>query len=79
MKMTWLSLPPPNLNLIQGVYNSLGSNSLTLFGGNHWNTWWLLPYYLILPLLKRGTISNTLSSYHSVEMQGTEVCVCPMT
>ena len=50
------------LNLIQEVCNSFGSNSLTSFDGNHWNTGWLWPYYLLSPLLKRGTISNTLSA-----------------
>ena len=46
MKMTYLSPPPPNMNWIQEMCNSLGNISLTLFVGNHWATGWLCPYYL---------------------------------
>ena len=38
MKMTCLSRPPPNMNSIGEVCNSLGLDSLTTFVGNHWAT-----------------------------------------
>ena len=33
-----VSQPPPNINSIGEVYNSLGTKSLTLFVGYHWAT-----------------------------------------
>ena len=41
MKVTHVSRPPPNLNSIWEVCESLGRTSLTSFGGNHWATGWL--------------------------------------
>ena len=39
--MTNLSRPPPNMNLIGEVCNSLGMNTPTSFAGNLWATGWL--------------------------------------
>ena len=39
--MIYLSPPPPNMNSIGEVCNSLGTDSLTLFVRNHWATGWL--------------------------------------
>ena len=41
MKMTYLSQPPPNMNSIREVCDTLGTESLTSFVGNHWATGWL--------------------------------------
>ena len=60
MKMTYLSPPPPNMNLIREVYDSLGNDSLTLFARNHWATGRLWQYYIILPTVKGGIISDAL-------------------
>ena len=38
MMMTYLSRPPQNMNSILGVCNSLRTNSMTSFVGNHWAT-----------------------------------------
>ena len=39
--MTYISRPPPNMNSIQGVCDSLRTNSLTSFFGKYWATGWL--------------------------------------
>ena len=36
--MTYLSQPPPNMNSIREVCNSLGADYLTSFVGHHWAT-----------------------------------------
>ena len=41
MKLKYLSLAPPNMNSIWEVCDSLGTDSLTSFVGNHWATGWL--------------------------------------
>ena len=54
MKMTYLSGHPPNMNSIGEVCDSLGTDSLTLFVGNHWVT---------LGLGEGGNISDPLFAY----------------
>ena len=44
VKTKWRNLyrPPPNLNIIKEVCDSLGKRFITLFVENHWATVWLL-------------------------------------
>ena len=57
MKMTYLSRPPPNMNSIREVCDSLGLDSLTMFVRYHWATGGLR---VNLTSVKGGIISDPL-------------------
>ena len=57
MKMTYLSQPPPNTNLVGEVCDSLGTDSLTTIVVNHWATGGL---QMNSTLVKGGIISIPL-------------------
>ena len=58
--MDYLSRPPPNMNLIGEVCDSLGTDSLITFVGNHWATGGLR---VNLTSVKGRIISDPLFAY----------------
>ena len=63
MKISYLSRPPPNMNSIGEVCDSLGKDSLTSIVGNHWTTRWLRWMRLTRTRVKGGIICNSLIAY----------------
>ena len=71
MKKTYLSRPPPNMNLIGEVCDSLGKDFLTSFVGNHWATGWLWSH---MTSVKARDYKQSFVCLQMVEIQASAVC-----